>query len=86
VTRRGKRRAAKKARAPVLQVSVSKIMDECVAAVSLIEVTVRSLEANDRAACEQVTMQRALKAIWIVHDYLSDVLGAGKGGEDDEDE
>lgn len=82
------KKAAKKAPAPVASappVSVRQVLDECVAGLSLIEVTVRSLDENDYASCEQVTLRRALKALWIVHDYLTE-LEPDTDEQDDEDE
>lgn len=65
MTARKKKRAAKKAHAPVAPalISVSKVLDECVAGISMIELSVRSLEENDGAATERVTLKRALKAL-----------------------
>ena len=50
--------------------SRSQILDECHLAVSLVEVTQRSLESLDVAYPEQEVLRRALKAIWSVHDWI----------------
>lgn len=65
MTARKKKRAAKKACTPVAPapISVSKVLDECIAGISMIEVSVRSLEENDGAATERVTLKRAVKAL-----------------------
>jgi len=50
--------------------SRSRILHECHLAVSLVEVTQRSLESLDIAYPEQEVLKRVLKVIWSVHDWI----------------
>lgn len=61
-------------------------LDECVGAVCLVEVTLRSLESREIGSPEQEVLRRALKSIWYVHDWVyaltpNDLDGAGLGRE-----
>lgn len=51
-------------------VSIDSILEECVSATSLIEVTLHSLEAQEIAHPEQEVLKRALKVIWSVYDRI----------------
>lgn len=51
-------------------VSAGRILDECVGAICLVEVTLHSLESQEIASPEQEVLKRALKAIWSVHDWI----------------
>ena len=53
-----------------LPVSIDSILEECVSATSLIEVTLHSLEAQEIAHPEQEVLKRALKVIWSVYDWI----------------
>jgi len=52
------------------QVSAGRALDECIGAVSLVDVAMNSLESQDIASPEQEVLKRALKAIWSVHDWI----------------
>lgn len=70
-------------------VTARSALDECVGAICLVEVTLHSLESQEIASPEQEVLKRALKAIWIVHDWIdgltpNDVDGEGTDLEDDE--
>jgi hypothetical protein len=47
-------------------------LDECIGAISLIQVTVHSLGSQDIAAPEQEVLKRALQALWSVHNWIYD--------------
>ena len=51
-------------------VSARSILDECIGAICLVEVTLHSLESQEIASPEQEVLKRALKAIWSVHDWI----------------
>jgi len=51
-------------------VSINSILEECVGATSLIEVTLHSLEAREIGHPEQEVLKRALKVIWSVYDWI----------------
>lgn len=57
-------------------------LDECIGAVSLVEVTMRSLESQEIATPEQEVLKRALKAIWTVHDWIYKLRPDDLDGED----
>lgn len=70
-------------------VTARSAFDECVGAICLVEVTLHSLESQEIASPEQEALKRALKAIWIVHDWIdglrpNDLDGEGTDLEDDE--
>lgn len=50
--------------------SAENALDECVGSISLIEVTMHSLESQEIASPEQEVLKRALNAIWLVHDWI----------------
>lgn len=50
--------------------SIGRALDECVGAVCLLEVTLRSLESREIGSPEQEVLKRALKSIWYVHDWV----------------
>lgn len=50
--------------------SAERALDECIGAISLVEVAQRSLESMEIASAEQEVLGRALKAIWFVHDWI----------------
>lgn len=66
-------------------VSARSILDECMAATSLIEVTLHSLEQNEIGHPEQEVLKRALKVMWVVHDWI-DESNPDLGDEDDDGE
>jgi hypothetical protein len=49
-------------------------LDECVGAVCLVEVTLRSLESREIGSPEQEVLRRALKSIWHVHDWVYEFM------------
>lgn len=53
--------------------STHSALDECVGAICLVEVTLHSLEWQEIASPEQEVLKRALKAIWVVHDWIDDL-------------
>lgn len=64
------------------------VLEECVGAICLAEVTLHSLESQEIASPEQEVLKRALKAIWIVHDWIyelrpDDLDGEGTDLEDE---
>lgn len=61
-------------------------LDECVAAISLIEVTTHSLDSQEIASPEQEVLKRALKSIWSVHDWIYELrLGDSDASHSEED-
>jgi hypothetical protein len=48
------------------------VLRDCVGALSLLQVTVRSLEAQDIACAEQDVLTRAIQGLWSLHDWLHD--------------
>lgn len=64
-------------------VSARSILDECIVATSLVEVTLHSLEGNEIGYPEQEVLKRALKVMWVVHDWIDD-SNPDLGDEDDE--
>ena len=54
--------------------SAESALSECVAAISLVDVTVHSLEAQKIAAPEQDVLNRALQVLWSVHDWIHDQM------------
>jgi hypothetical protein len=53
--------------------SAESVLDECIAAISFVDVTVHSLELREIASSEQEVLKRALKAIWLVHDWVDEL-------------
>lgn len=47
-------------------------LSECSGAISLVQVTARSLESQDIGCAEQEVLTRAIQALWAVHDWLHD--------------
>jgi hypothetical protein len=62
----------------------ARALDDCVGAICLIEVTARSLEAQDIACPEQEALKRAMRVIWGVHDWVY-VLRPGDPDDEDPD-
>ena len=52
--------------------SAKSALSECTGAISLVQVTVRSLEAQDIACAEQEVLTRAIQTLWSLHDWLHD--------------
>lgn len=52
--------------------SARSILNECVGAICLVEVTLHSLESQEIASPEQEVLKRALKAMWSVHDWIDE--------------
>jgi hypothetical protein len=52
--------------------SARSALSECVGALSLVQVTVHSLAAQDLACAEQEVLTRAVQALWSLHDWLHD--------------
>jgi hypothetical protein len=48
-------------------------LEECVGAICLVEVAMHSLESQEIAFPEQEVLKRALKAIWLVHDWINEL-------------
>jgi hypothetical protein len=69
-------------------VNAENILDECVGAICLVEVTLHSLESQEVASPEQEVLRRALKSIWSVHDWIYELKPDDMDGEgvDREDE
>lgn len=65
------------------QVGAENILDECIAAISLVDVTVHSLELREIACSEQEVLKRALEAIWLVHDWIDDLKFVTSGRRSD---
>lgn len=57
---------------PSISISRERALDECVGAICLVEVTLHSLESQEIASPEQEVLKRALKALWVVHDWIDD--------------
>jgi hypothetical protein len=51
-------------------VSLETVLNECVGAICLVEVTLHSLESQEIAFPEQEVLRRALKSIWSAHDWI----------------
>lgn len=66
---------------PLTSVTARSTLDECVGAICLVEVTLHSLESQEIASPEQEVLKRALKAIWIVHDWIDGPLSNDLDGE-----
>jgi hypothetical protein len=62
-------KASSRQKSPMLA-SAESVLDECIAAVSLVDVTVHALESRELASSEQEVLKRALEAIWFVHDWI----------------
>lgn len=67
-------------------ISAHNALDECVGAICLVEVTLHSLEWQEIASPEQEVLKRALKAIWVVHDWIDDLAFKELRSEDAEQE
>jgi hypothetical protein len=52
--------------------SVASALSECSGAISLVQVTVRSLDAQDIGCAEQEVLTRAIQALWPIHDWIND--------------
>jgi hypothetical protein len=61
--------------------SAESAVRECVGAISLVEVTVRSLESQEIACSEQEVLNRALRALWSLHDWIYDRMWPGAAAE-----
>ena len=70
---RAESRAAASQRSSSLLVSVQTAAEDCIGAVSFIEVTLRSLESQDIAPSEQEVLRHALKAISTVRSWLGEL-------------
>lgn len=53
-----------------LPANAESVLDECIAAISLVDVTVHSLELREIASPEQEVLKRALEVFWFVHDWI----------------
>ncbi len=58
-------------------------LSEYVGAISLIEVTVHSLESQEIASPEQNVLNQALRALWSVHDWIYDRSWPDSAAESD---
>jgi hypothetical protein len=63
-------------------VSAGSALDECIGAISLVEVAMHSLESQDIASPEQEVLKRALNAIWLVHDWIYELKPCEADTED----
>jgi hypothetical protein len=61
--------------------STEGVLDECVGAICLVEVTLHSLESQEIASPEQEVLRRALKSIWSVHDWIYELESHDTDGE-----
>jgi hypothetical protein len=52
--------------------SAASALGECSGAISLVQVTARSLESQDIGCAEQEVLTRAIQALWSLHDWLHD--------------
>ena len=59
--------------------------NEIIAAISLVEVAMNSLECGEVGTSEQITLKQALKSMWLVHDRL-DEIGIDDSTDDDGEE
>lgn len=66
---------------PSALVSAQDALEECVGAICLVEVTLHSLEWQEIASPEHEVLKRALKAIWVVHDLLDELVFKDLEGE-----
>lgn len=66
-------------------VTARRILDERMTATSLIEVALHSLEQNEVEHPEPEVLKRALRVIWVAHDWI-DGSNPDLGDEDDEDD
>jgi hypothetical protein len=62
------------------------LLGECVGALCLLEVTMRSLESQEIAFPEQEVLKRALKMIWCVHDWINELKQDDLNDDDGKDE
>lgn len=62
-------------------ISAESILDECVGAICLVEVTLHSLESQEIASPEQEVLRRALKSMWSVHDWIYELKPDDTAGE-----
>ena len=65
----------------ITSVSAETILNECVGAICLVEVTLHSLESQEIAYPEQEVLRRALKLIWSVHDWIYELKPQHKEDE-----
>lgn len=77
--RKTKTRAKARARKAIIPATT---ITDIVAAISLVEVTMRSLETQESGAPEQVVLEQALKKLWAVHDLLIEVATDDDDGGD----
>jgi hypothetical protein len=61
-------------------------LQECIGAICLVEVAMHSLESQELAFPEQEVLKRGLKAIWLVHDWISELKPPDIHGERDDRE
>lgn len=61
--------------------SAQSALRECVGAISLLEVTVHSLESQQIACSEQEVLNRAIRALWSVHNWIYDRMWLDKAAE-----
>lgn len=52
------------------KISIRSILDVCIGASSLVEITINSLEAREIGDPEQEVLRHALKVIWSIHDFI----------------
>jgi len=64
---------------------VESALNECIGAISLIDVTVHSLDSQQIAAPEQEVLNRAIRALWSVHDWIHDRMWPEQGAESGRD-
>lgn len=60
--------------------------DQMIAAISLIEVAMRSLKADEIGSHERVALRAAVKRLWLVHDRLEELEISDSNGDDEEDD
>lgn len=70
-------------RRPSGSVSARSILDECIGAVCLVEVSLHSLDSREIGHPEQEVLKRALKLMWSVHEWIDD---SNRDALDDDDD
>jgi len=65
--------------------NASSALKKCLGAISLVDVTMHSLEAQQIAASEQEVLNQALRALRKVHDWIYDRMWPDNAGEPDVD-
>ena len=67
-------------------VGIRGLLSGCIGAVSLVEVTMHSLESREIGHPEQEVLKRALKVIWFIHDCIDKATSGDPDNESDDEE